>query len=500
MTPTTEAALQLQGITKRYPGTVAVQLDDEEILRFEYGTVHALAGQNGAGKSTMVSLIAGMQRPTRGEMRLAGKPYSPSDVLEARERGVDIVLQEPLIVEHMTVEENLLLGRENQFAPHGLFRPAARRRLAAAALDVLPRPMQLKARAGSLPLEEQKLVEMARALSLHPQVLIVDEMSAALSHRGAADLRATLREFTQRGGLVIYISHHLDEVVDFCDRVTILRDGRVVATLDTDATTKDEIGTLMVGAAVGKPRVRKEDPGEEVLVVDSLTVPGRCEEVSFSVRARQVVGIGGLMDCGADAVALSIFGALRHTGGTFRLDGRTVNFNSPAEAVAAGLAYVPADRERDGLLLTQRIDRNIEVAALPWMGSAGFLNPRRSESVANRFIRKLAIRCRGSRDQPIKLSGGNRQKVVLAKWLVRDKRLLMLHNPTRGVDVHGRAEIHSLVNELADQGLAVVLISDDLQELIAMSDHILMMRRGRVSGRLTSADRPTEAQLIGLML
>lgn len=500
MSVASEAAFELIGIEKRYPGTVAVRLDNDQRVRFEYGHIHALAGQNGAGKSTLVSIMAGIQRPSAGSMLLRGERYAPSGAVEARARGVDIVLQEPSIIEHMSVEENLLLGREKQFAPRGFFLPGSRRRLAEAAVDLLPRRVDLRARAGSLPLEDQKLVEMARALSLGPSVLIVDEMSAALSEVGAAALRSALRAFASRGGLVIYISHHLDEVVGLCDRVTVLRDGRLVATLEANATSKEEISALMVGGAVEQPNARTVRPGAPVLEVDGLTVDDKCDNVSFCVRRGEVLGIGGLMDSGADAVALSIFGAAKRTKGTVRLEGKPVRWRQASEAVAAGVAYVPPDRDRDGLVLTQRIDRNIDLAALRWVGRWGFVSPRRSAAIARDLVSRLSIRCRGCKDVPLNLSGGNRQKVVLAKWLVRDGRLLILHNPTRGVDVGGRAEIHAAVNHLVDRGLAVLLISDDLQELITMSDSILIMRRGRISAQLSADEQPTEKQLIGYML
>jgi ABC-type sugar transport system ATPase subunit len=494
-------ALELKGIEKHYPGTVAVRFRPGEKLTFEDGHIHALVGQNGAGKSTLVSLIAGLQKPTTGDMFLRGEPYAPANVGQARRSGVDIVLQEPLIEEHMSVEENLLLGREARYARHGLFNPRTRRRFAEAAMARLPRRIDLKARAGDLPIESQKLIEMARALVLEPKLLIVDELSAAMSARGVKDLEQTLREFAAGGGLVIYISHHLDEVVDLCDRVTILRDGTIVTTLEAKQTNKQHISELMVGNDVEESAHRSvNEDAAPVLELKSLSVPGQCTDISLVVRPGEVVGIGGLMDSGAAGVALAVFGMIKPSSGSVELNGTPVRFRSPTQAVSAGVAYVPADRDREGLFLNMRIDRNIDLASMSWTSMAGFLDPRRSAATANKFIKRLDIRCRGCRDIPLNLSGGNRQKVAIAKWLVRDNRLLILHNPTRGVDIGGRSEIHAVINELADRGAGILLISDDLHELIALSDTIVTMRRGAVSAQMSNRAKPTEKELIGHML
>jgi ABC-type sugar transport system ATPase subunit len=257
----------------------------------------------------------------------------------------------------------------------------------------------------------------------------------------------------------------------------------------------------MVGSGVEASSHRSVKPdAAPVLELKSVSVPGQCTDISFAVRPGEVVGIGGLMDSGAEGVALAVFGMLRPSSGQIELNGKPIRFRSPTDAVAAGVAYVPADRDREGLFLNMRIDRNIELAAMRWISRAGFLGPRRSATTANRFIKRLDIRCRGCRDIPLNLSGGNRQKVAIAKWLVRDNRLLILHNPTRGVDIRGRSEIHSMINELADRGVGILLISDDLHELISLSDTVLTMRRGVVSAQISKPATPTEKDLIGHML
>jgi rhamnose transport system ATP-binding protein len=498
------AALVISGIAKHYPGTIAVNLDPATPLSFELGHIHALVGENGAGKSTLVSIIAGIQRPTSGRMTLLGTSYAPHDVLDARRLGVDIVVQEPGLIDPMSVEENLVLGREQLYAPLILFDPRRRRQLAQKAMAMLPRPINLTVPARTLSLEEQKLVELARALSQGPRVLIVDEMSASLSQRGVHDLFTMLRAYVSDGNLVIYISHHLEEVFELCDRVTVMKDGELVRTLNVRDTNEDELSTLMVGRATRQVMYRSADDappaGEVILRVSGLTLSGRYRDVSFDLHRGEILGIGGLMNCGSESVALTLFGALTSDSGMVELAGRRVSFRRPTRAIRAGVGYLPADRDRDGLILNVSIDRNVALVALRWLARLGLLPPRAEARVARRFIDELNIVCRSGKEPPLNLSGGNRQKVVLAKWLVRENTVLILHNPTRGVDVSGKAEINALIAELARRGLAILLISDELPELIGMSDTIIIMRRGEISWRTSRDQNPTEEQLIGPML
>jgi rhamnose transport system ATP-binding protein len=500
----TGAALRLEGITKHYPGTVAVSLDAGAPLEFKLGHIHALVGENGAGKSTLVSIIAGVQKPTAGRMTLFDNPYAPHDVVEARSRGVDIVVQEPGLVDSMTVEENLVLGREHVYAPWVAFAPWRRRRLARLALDKLPHPVNPSLTARELPMEDQKLVELARALSLSPRVLIVDEMSASLSRRGVRDLFAMLRAFVDEGRLVIYISHHLEEVFELCDTVTVMKDGNVVRTLPVASTNEDELSTLMVGRATRKvmyrDRAASASDGNVVLRVRGLSVKDKFKNVDFELRRGQILGIGGLVNCGSESLALALFGALSATAGTVELTGRTLTMRNPRQAIGTGIAYMPGDRDRDGLILNVSIERNVALASLRWLGRLGLLSPGIEGRIARRFIRDFNIACQGPGQQPLYLSGGNRQKVVLAKWLVRPNTVLILHNPTRGVDVGGKAEINTIVSDLASTGVAIILISDDLPELIGMSDSIIIMRRGEISWRTSREAEPTEEQLIAKML
>jgi ribose transport system ATP-binding protein len=502
--PVRPVAVRVVGMRKEYPGTLAVNFDPEQQLEFLRGEIHGLVGENGAGKSTLLSMIAGVTPPTAGEMWLGEAVHAPRDPVEARRNSVDIVLQEPGLIDTMTVEENLLLGRERVYAPNQVFLPGTRRRLAQAALSHIQRRIPLDAVAGTLSLEDQKFVELARALSLGPKVLAIDEMTANLSERGIPELFEALRAFAASGGTVLYVSHYLEEVRVLCDRVTVMKDGRLVRTMEAADTNEDELSTLMVGRTVKETMYRSDTEarttGAVVLDVTGLTVPGRFEDVSFTLHRGEILGIGGLIGCGSETLALTLFGDVRPAAGAMVLEGKAVAPAQPRDAIALGIGLVPGDREREGLILNLSLERNISLAALRWVTRRGFIRPGAERAIATRLIRDMRIVSRSHSDIPFSLSGGNRQKVVFAKWLVRQPRVLILHNPTRGVDVGGKAEIYAVIRDMADRGVGVVLISNELPELIGLSDTLMIMRRGSVSATVPRNLAPTEEQLIGYML
>jgi ABC-type sugar transport system ATPase subunit len=499
-----EIGLRVSGMRKQYPGTLAVDIDEDEHLDFRRGEIHALVGENGAGKSTLVGMVAGTTLPSRGEMRLGDRPYQPRDVADARRQGVDIVLQEPGLVDTMSVEENLLLGRETTYAPRGVFRPRRRRRLAEGALEHLRRKIRLDVAAGRLSLEDQKFVELARALSLNPDVLVIDEMTANLSQGGLPELFEILRDFAKRGGTVLYISHYLEEVRVLCDRVTVMKDGRLVRTLDAADTDDDQLSTLMVGRALRGTMFRSDDVvnngGEVVMETRGLTVRDKFRGVDLTLRAGEIVGIGGLIGCGSETLALTLFGDIAPDTGEILLRGNPFTVREPRDAIRQGIGLVPGDREREGLFLNLPLERNITLAALPRLTRLGVVMPGVERRVAQRLMSVLHITARSPRDVPYSLSGGNRQKVVLGKWLVHDVSVLILHNPTRGVDVGGKSEIYGLIRDLAGRGVAILLISDELPELIGLSDTLYIMRRGAVATVVSRDVNLTEEQLIGHML
>jgi len=368
----------------------------------------------------------------------------------------------------------------------------------------ITRTIPLDVAAGSLNLEDQKFVELARALSQGPRVLVIDEMTANLSEKGVEELFVLLRTFASGGGTVLYVSHYLEEVAALCDRVTVMKDGRLVRTLDARQTTEDELSTLMVGRTVKEQMFRADSEartgGEVLLQVTDLAVAGKFQNVSFTLHRGEVLGLGGLIGCGSETLALALFGDVRPSAGEILVEGRPLSAVEPREAIANGLALVPGDREREGLILNLTLERNISLASLPWISRRGVIPPGVEKGIAKRLIGQLRIVSRSHTDVPFSLSGGNRQKVVLAKWLVRQPKVLILHNPTRGADVGGKAEIYGVIRGLAENGVGIVLISDELPELIGLSDTLMIMRRGHVSSVVARDAAPTEEQLIGFML
>lgn len=499
--PELGALLELDSIQKRFPGTLAVHLGPEK-LRFAAGEIHGLVGENGAGKSTLCKVIAGIVPPTAGSMALAGAPYAPHDAADGRRRGVDIVVQEPGLVDTMSVEDNLVLGREDVYAPRVVFAPRTRRALAAAALARVPAAIDLTIPAGRLTLEDQKLVELARALSQRPDVLLVDEITASLSHRSVRPVFDLLRSFAEAGGLVIYISHHLGEIFEICQRVTVMRDGQVVTTVPTSATSEADLAALMVGRAITASSAPQamSTASPSVLTVDGLTVDGKFTDVSFDLRPGEVLGIGGLVRCGSETLALTLFGAVPPTSGTMRLGGTPFAPSHPKTAIARGVGFVPSDRDREGLILGLSIERNIGLPRLVHRSWRAVIRPADERRQARALLDRLAVTSRGPTDVPLTLSGGNRQKVVLAKWLASEVRLVILHNPTRGVDVGGKEEIYGVIHEMQRNGVGIVLVSDDLPELIRLSDRLMIMRGGAISYRTTRAEEPSESVLIGYIL
>ncbi len=490
--------LRLRGVQVTYPGVRALDWapDDELIVRS--GTVHGLLGENGAGKSTLFRIISGGRSPDAGEMHLAGGAYRPESVPAAHEDGVELVLQEPGLVPSLTVAENFLLGRggSQSDAVAGCIVPLRARRIVRAGLRRVAPHLRPDARAGDLCLEDQKLVELARALHHRPRLLLVDELSACLSRRGLDTLFRVLDEERRRGTAVLYISHYLDEVATVCDVVTVLKDGHLVGTLPA-ATEHDRLGRLMVGRPTDTlfPEPVRAPTRDRVIEMEDLTRLDAFEDVSLCVRRGEVLGIAGLVGCGSAEVAQAAFGLVRPASGTMRLAGASYHPRSAREAIGRGVGYVPPDRDREGLLLRAPIAANLVLPTLRRRSRLGAYPGLDDGRIAVDLINRMRIKCRGPHDLPHRLSGGNRQKVVLAKWLVDRPALLVLHNPTRGIDVGAKAEIYARIRDVAADGAAVLLVSDELPELIGLSDNLVVMRRGRVTHRTPSSEASEESLL-----
>lgn len=492
---------EMRGLRKSYEAVQALKWTADTTVAVEPGAILGLAGENGAGKSTLLGSLTGSVKLDAGELLLDGASYEPLGPFDALSRGVALIPQETLLSPTLTVAENVLLGREKEYTSVGMVRPRRRDALALKALSLVDLDIDVHTTCAGLPIEHKKMIELARALAAEPRVLLVDETSNVLSRDGADILFARMEAFAKGGGAVVFVTHRLDEIIRYCTDVTILKDGAVVSTVPTSSTTESAIAHAMVGRAL-EAEIDKVDhrnvAGDVVLRVDKLQAPG-CVEFSLDLRAGEIVGIGGLVGCGADAVARTIAGAVKPTGGTLHLGSRDVTALDLPGRIAAGIAYVPKDRDEEGLLLGASILDNIALGSLDRYSRAGFVARRAGVEGTAEQIRALSIKANGPHTAVQNLSGGNRQKVLLARWLHRDVPVLVLNNPTRGVDVGAKGDIYELLDTARRDGKAIIVVSDELPELLRLSDRVLVMRRGEVSDH-RHRPLPTEHELIGAML
>ncbi len=472
------ALLRLAGVSKSFAGVRALR---DVSFDLQPGEVHALVGENGAGKTTLIRVVTGAHRSDAGTVEIAGKPLVRADPLLARELGIAPIYQQPTLFPDLTVAENLAFGLE----PGGFWRGIdwkERRQRAAEMLQRVRARIDPEARAGSLRMAEQQLVEIARALGARARVLLMDEPTAALAEPEAERLLELVGELRKSGVGIVYISHRLGEVARIADRVTVLRDGTVVATRPMGEVTEAELIRLMVGRDLTAVFPKREVPrGDVVLEARGLgSSAAGVSDASFAVRAGEILGIAGLVGSGRTELARVLFGLDPADAGELRLRGVAVRVRSPAEAVTLGLAYVPEDRRKHGVVPEMSVVENTTLAVLRQMASGPFLDGARERALASGFVERFAIKA-ASLDAPVAtLSGGNQQKVALARWLATRPSVLVLDEPTQGVDVGAKAEIHRLMVDLAEQGLAVVMISSELPEVLGMSDRVAVMRGGTI--------------------
>jgi ABC-type sugar transport system ATPase subunit len=491
--PERPALLQARGLHKRFGGTHALRGVDFELRA---GEVHALAGENGAGKSTLVRILVGVHPPDEGEIRLAGTPLrfgAPRDALRA---GISVVSQEVSLVPDLSVAANIFMGRMPTRL--GAVDLARIHRESAAALASLGLALDPRVHVRDLPFSSRQLVEIARALSWRACVLVLDEPTSALSESEIDRLFEVLRRLKAEGVGIVYITHRLDELPRIAERVTVMRDGQVVETLPVShaAYGKEPLIRLMIGRDVEEMAVeRTPAAGTERLRADGLTCRPHFQDVSLSLRAGEIVGLTGLAGSGHSEVALALFGALPVGGGRVVVDGVTVVLPTPHAAVRRGLALVPDDRKKQGLVLRMTIAQNVAMVRPDLVSSGGLLRFDRLRAMAARLIARLGIQARGPEQVASTLSGGNQQKVVLSKWLVAEAGVLILSEPTRGIDVGAKAEIHRLIARLADDGHAVLLISSELPEILGLCDIVHVMHEGRVTARLPRATA-TESRIM----
>ena len=483
--------LQMRGICKRYPG---VQALNGAALEVRAGEVHALLGENGAGKSTLMKILSGAVRRDAGDVLLDGAPVGLDDPIEARARGISTIYQELTLVPHLTVAENIFLGKWPTRWPGVLDWPRMRRE-ARGIMEGLGLPLDPDAPVRTLRLAQQQMVEVARALADVARVLVMDEPTSALSEREVAQLFATIARLTDRGVAVVYISHRMEEVFRIAHRVTVLRDGCHVATMPIADATVPLLVRLMANRDVSDhyPR-RTHARGEELLRVEGLG-GGALKDVSFTLHRGEILGVAGLVGAGRTRLARAIVGADPVPRGRIVVRGRAVGVRSPADAVRARIGFLPEDRKQQGLVLGLAVDRNVALSHLGALSRFGVMDRRGERREAEEAIASLRIRTPGPAQPVIHLSGGNQQKVVLAKWLAAHAEILIFDEPTRGIDVAARHDIYLLMNRIVEQGAGIVMISSDLPEVLGMSDRVLVMRGGAVQADLP-AEEATDAAVL----
>ena len=474
-----------RGITKRFPGVLAL---DGVSFAVRRGSCHALIGENGAGKSTLGKILAGVYVADEGDIHLEGRCVHAATPLAARKLGIAMVHQELAFCPNLTVAENLCLGD----LPHraGWLDRRGMRRQARAMLDEIEANFDVDQPISRLSTGQEQLVQIAAALGTRAQVIVMDEPTSSLSVRESEHLFGLLGQLKQRGVTVIYVSHRLEEIFRLCDAVTVLRDGHHVATEEISATNPERVIHQMVGREVKQYTSQhlQRPLGEELLRVENLSSPGKFSEVSFSLRAGEILGFAGLVGAGRSEVAHAIFGLDPAATGNVFVRGRKLGLGSVTRALKAGLGLLPEDRKRLGLVLSMNCRENTSLAILRRLSLAGFVRRRAERSLTQRYVERLRVKT-PTIDSPMAgLSGGNQQKIALAKWLARECAVLVVDEPTRGVDVGAKAEIHHLLDELACQGLALLVISSELPEVMNLSRRILVMRQGRVAGELARAD------------
>ena len=497
-----DVLVDIQRVSKHFGGVRALR---EVSLAIAPGEVHALCGENGAGKSTLIEILSGSCRPNAGQVLLAGRRLGLGNVGACEQAGVAVIHQEPVAFGHLSAVDNIFVGRELTLAGGLLLNRRAMRRGASELLADLGGGVDLACPVRCLPPAQRQRVAMARAILRDAKLLILDEPTASLSERETAVLFALIRRLRNQGVSVLYVSHRLEEVFALADRVSVLRDGRLVGTRLAGELDRATLIAMMVGPEASESsRLGGDGPapgkaGEALLEVSGLTRRGAFEDITFTVRAGEVVGLAGLVGAGRSDVARALGGVDEPDGGLVKLAGEILPGGSVRRAIAGGLVLVPEDRHRQGLVLPMSVGANLTLSVLRRLTRMGLTRPARERRMAGRIMGELDIRAESDRAAVSTLSGGNQQKVVLGKALAAKPKVLVLDEPTRGVDVAAKAQLHRQIRLLADRGMATLLISSDLPELLSASDRVVVMRAGRITGELTR-DEATQERVLHLAL
>lgn len=479
----------MTGITKSFPGVRALEDVSFDVMP---GEVHALMGENGAGKSTLMKILAGAYAADSGKIVLDGESITIASPQDAYARGINIIYQEFNLVPQLTVAENIFLGRE-QRAVFGFLNSQGMNMEAAQLMRGLGVDIDVRTPVGKLPVAMQQMVEIAKATSRKSRIIAMDEPSATLTEHELKNLYGLIRKLKKEGVSIIYISHRMDEVFAITDRITVLRDGKTIGTKQTGEVTPDELIKMMVGRTLEDsfPKV-PADLGPPVLEVTGLTRKGIIEDITLTVRAGEIVALAGLVGSGRTEVARCVFCADAYQSGSIKFMGEPLVAHGPSGAIRAGMGLVTEDRKGQGLLLDLSVRENTSLAALHSLSRAGFVSRGLEGAAVGEYVKSLGIRTPSVEQRVKNLSGGNQQKVVLSRWLLTQSKLLILDEPTRGIDVGAKVEIYQLMNRLAAQGIGILMISSELPEVLGMADRIVVMRDGRIVGELSRAEATQE--------
>ncbi|OCA88759.1 sugar ABC transporter ATP-binding protein [Pseudobacillus wudalianchiensis] len=481
--------IEMKNIHKRFGANNVLTGVDFELLP---GEVHALMGENGAGKSTLMNILTGLHQHDEGVIKINGEERSFSSPKQAEEGGIAFIHQELNIWPDMTVLENLFIGRERRNA-FGLLKTKEMKELAREQFEKLSVLIPLEKEAGLCSVGQQQMIEIAKALMTNAEVIIMDEPTAALTEREISTLFEVIRSLSKQGVSIVYISHRMEEIFTICDRITVMRDGKTVDTKRIKETNFNEVVRKMVGRELeDRFPARNPSPGETVLEVRDFTRKGAFENISFSVKEGEIVGISGLMGAGRTEVMRAIFGLDSIDRGELYIHDQKTVIHTPNEAVRKGIGFITEDRKDEGLILDFSIRENIALPSVKSFAPKGLIDEKNEQQFVDMLIKRLTIKTESAETSAKNLSGGNQQKVVLAKWIGIGPKVLILDEPTRGVDVGAKREIYSLMNELTDRGMAIIMVSSELPEVLGMSDRILVFHEGKISGELTKEEATQE--------
>lgn len=490
-----ETFLQMNHITKRFPGVLALSNVNFTLRK---GEVHALLGENGAGKSTLMKILSGVYQPDEGDIIFEGKPVSFSDPLSAQNAGITIIHQEFNLFPELTVEENIFIGRE--FCKNNRWRldEKQQRQAATEILQKLNLNISPETLVSDLTVAQQQMVEIAKAISVNAKILIMDEPTAALTETEIESLFQVTRLLKAQGTGIVYISHRLEELALIADRATVMRDGQYIDTVDYETVKISELIAMMVGRELGNiyPRREARTHQEPVLEVNGLTRKGVLNNIDFTLNRGEILGFAGLMGAGRTELARAIFGADPIDSGTIKLNGKTIVIKGISDAIAQGISYLTEDRKKEGLALNLSVERNIMLGNYPeYADRFGLVDSKRCQQTSEEQVRTLRIKTPHLEQAALNLSGGNQQKIIIARWVCKDTDILIFDEPTRGIDVGAKLEIYELMNRLVAKGKSIIMISSELPEVLGMCDRILVMRSGRITGELT-ADNATQEKIM----